>query len=300
MSRPVEIFRRKLGEDHPNTLSATSNLAMTYWPLGQSELAEPLYERSLASCRRLYGNAHPETLVAMYNLALTRVDLGKYAEAEALYQENYSNRVLIYKPDHPRTLLFLTSWADAITMRGDYQRADAMYSQFMPVARRTLGETHITTLTGYGGLAELRRRQGRLPEAESMLIMLLHKDRDSFALQDQVSLAEVRVQLGKYGEAMENAQSAYQGFTKSDAENWERFHAQSLLGASLMGLRKFAEAEPALIAGYEGMLQKKSRIRVPSRGVLVEAGQRLVDFYQLQGKPDKAAEWKARIAASQR
>ena len=300
MSRPVEIFRRKLGEDHPNTLSATSNLAMTYWPLGQSELAEPLYERSLASCRRLYGNAHPETLVAMYNLALTRVDLGKYAEAEALYQENYSNRVLIYKPDHPRTLLFLTSWADAATMRGDYAKADALYAQFMPIARRRLGETHITTLTGYGGLAELRRRQGRLVEAESILMMLLQKDRDSFALQDMVSLAQVRVQLGKYTEAMGDAQSAYQGFTKSDPENWERFHAQSLLGASLVGLRKFAAAEPALVEGYEGMLQRKSRIRVPARSVLAEAGQRLVDFYQSQGKPDKATEWKRKLAATQR
>lgn len=38
---------------------------------------------------------------------------------------------------------------------------------------------------------------------------------------------------------------------------WDRFDGQSLLGAALLGQGKYAEAEPLLISGFEG-LQKLS------------------------------------------
>ena len=37
-----------------------------------------------------------------------------------------------------------------------------------------------------------------------------------------------------------------------------RFWAESLLGASLAGEKKYAEAEPVLLGGYRGMLVRKS------------------------------------------
>jgi hypothetical protein len=36
-------------------------------------------------------------------------------------------------------------------------------------------------------------------------------------------------------------------------DDWRRFNAQSLLGGSLLGQQKYAEAEPLLVQGYEGM-----------------------------------------------
>jgi len=71
---------------------------------------------------------------------------------------------------------------------------------------------------------------------------------------------------------------------------WDRFDVQSLLGAALLGQGKYAEAEPLLIAGYEGLKKLSPAIAVEAN--LPEAGQRLVRLYTAWGKPDQAGEWR--------
>jgi hypothetical protein len=71
------------------------------------------------------------------------------------------------------------------------------------------------------------------------------------------------------------------------------FNARSLLGAALLGQKKLAEAEPLLASGYEGMKQQEAQVR--SRRYLREPLTRLVQLYTDWGKPDKAAEWKAKL-----
>ena len=77
----------------------------------------------------------------------------------------------------------------------------------------------------------------------------------------------------------------------------KRYRAASLLGESLAGQKKYAEAEPLLLEGYQGMLARKDRIAVPDRYHLELANQWLIQLYQAWGKPDKAAEWKNKQAA---
>ncbi len=76
---------------------------------------------------------------------------------------------------------------------------------------------------------------------------------------------------------------------------WERYDTQSMLGAALVGQKKFSEAEPLLIAGYEGIASRASSIPAPNRGVLEQAGRRIVEFYTLWGKPEQAAGWQEKI-----
>ena len=64
------------------------------------------------------------------------------------------------------------------------------------------------------------------------------------------------------------------------------------MGASLAGEKKYAEAEPLLLEGYQGMLARKGSIAAPDRFHLELAHQWIVQLYQAWGKPDKAAEWK--------
>jgi len=90
-------------------------------------------------------------------------------------------------------------------------------------------------------------------------------------------------------------EKALRGYEKSAAGEWERYNCQSLLGWSLAGQKKYAEAEPLVTAAYEGILQREATIPVANRRVLAEAGQRVCSFYQDWGKPDKASEWKQRL-----
>jgi eukaryotic-like serine/threonine-protein kinase len=67
------------------------------------------------------------------------------------------------------------------------------------------------------------------------------------------------------------------------------------VGADLAGQKRYAEAEPLLLAGYQGTTARKDRIdaALDLDGYhLGRAREWLVQLYQAWGKPDKAAEWR--------
>ena len=65
-----------------------------------------------------------------------------------------------------------------------------------------------------------------------------------------------------------------------------------MLGASLEGVKRYAEAEPLLLAAYDGMLQRRATIPWESRDALSEAAQRIILLYREWGKPDQATAWR--------
>jgi eukaryotic-like serine/threonine-protein kinase len=81
---------------------------------------------------------------------------------------------------------------------------------------------------------------------------------------------------------------------KQQPEDWAKFRAESLLGASLAGQKKYVEAEPLLLSGYRGMEQRMSEAGPQNAYHLDRARQWIVDLYQAWGKPEAAARWRAR------
>ena len=71
--------------------------------------------------------------------------------------------------------------------------------------------------------------------------------------------------------------------------------AASLLGLSLMEQSKFAEAEPLLVAGYKGLVERSSVL--PKAVSLREAGESIVRLYTAWGKPDQEAAWRKELEA---
>ena len=69
----------------------------------------------------------------------------------------------------------------------------------------------------------------------------------------------------------------------------------SLLGGSLLGQKRFAEAEPLLVQGYEGMKQREAAIPAGCPR-LREATERLVQLDEAKNQPENAAEWRAKRA----
>ena len=73
-----------------------------------------------------------------------------------------------------------------------------------------------------------------------------------------------------------------------------------MLGASLAGQKKYAEAEPLLLEGYRGMEERKARAGSPDSYYLNRAGEWIVQLYQSWGKPEQAAEWRRLTADAAR
>ena len=68
-----------------------------------------------------------------------------------------------------------------------------------------------------------------------------------------------------------------------------------MLGAVLSAQSEYAEAEPLLVSGYQGMIQREATVRFEDRPALSRAGKRIVLLYEEWGKPEKAAEWGEKV-----
>jgi hypothetical protein len=84
---------------------------------------------------------------------------------------------------------------------------------------------------------------------------------------------------------------------KTQPDAWTTFHTKSLLGGALLGQKKYTDAEPLLLAGYEGMKQREATIPQPDGKVrLPEALDRLIELYTAIDKPDEVKKWRAERA----
>jgi hypothetical protein len=58
----MEMTKRVLGDEHPNTLSSIANLAATYRNQGRLKDAEELQVQVMEMTKRVLGDEHPDTL----------------------------------------------------------------------------------------------------------------------------------------------------------------------------------------------------------------------------------------------
>jgi hypothetical protein len=70
-----------------------------------------------------------------------------------------------------------------------------------------------------------------------------------------------------------------------------------MLGGALAEMQNYAEAEPLLLEGYEGLKQREAKLPADRKVVLTEALERLVQLYDAWGKKDEAAKWRKELEA---
>jgi len=85
--RAYRQSRARLGDDHPDTLAAATNLALDLQDLGQHQQAHDLNQDTLDRKRRILGQDHPDTLRTAGNLVHDLRALGQHEQASELEQE---------------------------------------------------------------------------------------------------------------------------------------------------------------------------------------------------------------------
>ena len=156
----LEVSRRVLGEEHPDTLSSMNNLAETLRALGDSGGARELHEQCLEVSRRVLGEEHPDTLMSMNNLASTLWALGDSGGARELHEQCLEVRRRVLGEEHPDTLSSMNNLAETLRALGDSGGARELHEQCLEVSRRVLGEEHPDTLMSMNNLAETLRALG--------------------------------------------------------------------------------------------------------------------------------------------
>jgi hypothetical protein len=78
---------------------------------------------------------------------------------------------------------------------------------------------------------------------------------------------------------------------KREPEAWTTFNTMSMLGGALLGQKKYAEAEPLLLKGYEGMKEREKTIPPQGKTRIPEALDRLIELYTATKKPDEVKKY---------
>src|SRR5580658_732721 len=303
-TQTLEIRRRVLGPEHRDTLSSTTNLANVYFDEGKYAQAEALKSQNLEVQRRVLGPEHPDTLASMNNLAIVYVAQGKYPKAEALYNQTLEIRRRVLGPEHRYTLSSVGNLAGAYAAQGNYKQAEALFVRCLDTERRVLGAEHPAYLDAASMAASMYQRQGKYALAETHAAEVLAAQRHALGSENTDTMASAAdlalayQSQGKFAEAEPLAREALEFNSKQRPDGWQRFRAESLLGASLAGQKKYAESEPLVLEGYSGMLARKDRIAVPDWYHLDRAGEWIVQLYQAWSKPAKVAEWKKKVQVS--
>jgi hypothetical protein len=301
LTRTLEIQRRLYGEENRETLASMSNLASLYLSEGKYSQAEPLYTQVLATRRRLLGDEDRQTLSSMNNVAQLDRMLGRYADAEPLATKALETRRRVLGDENPSTLVSMHSVGTLYRVEGKLAEADALLVKALEVERRVLGKEHPETLDITNDLAALRQSQGNDGEAGTLFASILEARRrvlgveNPETLDSMTSLAEVRLKQERYTEAETLLREALVIREKSAPDSWKRYRNESLLGASLAAQRRFAEAEPMLLAGYRGLKAQIASVPFEYRSGIDQTAQRILELYESWGKPEQAAEWRATL-----
>jgi serine/threonine protein kinase/Tfp pilus assembly protein PilF len=299
----LELRRRVLGPEDPDTLGSRMNLAFDYGIEGKYTQAETLLTQTIETYRRVRGPEGPDTLNSMLNLADLYTHQGKYVQAEALSSQTLEIMRRVIGPEHDDTLGTMDNLAIAYTSEGKYEQAEALFRQTLEICRRARGPAHPNTLGIVSDFASMYQRQGKYALAETYAAQALAGQRHALGpehpdtMSSASDLALALVSQGKFAESETLAREAVETDRKKRPDDWQRFRAETLLGASLAGQKKYAEAEPLLLEGYQGMAARKERIRVPDWYHLDRAREWIAKLYQAWGKPEKAAEWKSQSNA---
>jgi tetratricopeptide (TPR) repeat protein len=195
----------------------------------------------------------------MGNMASAYQDAGKLDASLSLFEKTLNSQKAKLGPEHPDTLKTMYHLALAYEDAGKLDESAALFKETLTLCKRTLGARHPVTETTLSGLGGCLLRQTNSAAAEAVL-------REELELR--------------------------QGSTHSD---WRTFKAQSQLGTALLGQKRFVEAEPLLLEGFNGMEEQEKKIPAGARNSLKAAGEQLVLLYQVWGKMEQASEWRRKL-----
>src|SRR5262249_5697171 len=113
------------------------------------------------------------------------------------------------------------------------------------------------------------------------------------------SLYELAVTLKseqKLEEAESLARESLAIYERKCPKDWQTFNCSSSLGSILVSERQYPAAEPFLLSAYEGLTKCKPSFTMDVRARVQETAECLVRVYESSHQPDRAADWRQKLA----
>jgi eukaryotic-like serine/threonine-protein kinase len=248
----LEIQRRVLGEEHPDTLQTAHDLSEVLSFQDKNEEAEQLARQLLETRRRVLGDEHVETLNAMSDLGWYLTLQYKFAEAEPLARKALEVTRRLLGDGHISTVERMERLAELFLFKSEPNEAEPFLLSALGIRRRVSGAEHPRTLNDMNSLAWLRNQQGRA-DGEALLRGILGirrhvlGDEHLDTLLTMRDLAGTLFLQGKPAESEPLAREALRTARRVlSVEHTETVATIFVFGRTLHVLGKRAEAESLL------------------------------------------------------
>jgi eukaryotic-like serine/threonine-protein kinase len=206
----------------------------------------------------------------------------------------------LYGEDHPRTHGSKGFLAELYRKQGRYDDAARLYEEVLAKYE----EKHVSdaaSLVALSELAQTHLEAKQLDKALPLIGRFIREHQEQLNAESPLLAEELAciglllVKNAQYLEAGKRLRQSLAIREKKEPGVWTTFNTQSMLGAALLGEKNYAEAEPLLRQGYEGMKERENKIPAHKKFRLTEALERLVQFYDAWDKPDEAAKWRKEL-----
>lgn len=194
-----EARERLLGPEHPDTLTAQSNLASTYSRTGDWRKAQELREHVLTYRKKILGEEHPDTIKSMGMLATSYAHNGREQEALLLRRQAYEVALRKYGEAHPLSLTVMCNLADSYDDVGEYDKALELYQQVLELRRRLLGEKHPQTFITMNNMAILYDDIGQSDKAIELKQSILEGRREVLGEEHPETISTISALAYSYG-----------------------------------------------------------------------------------------------------
>jgi serine/threonine-protein kinase len=299
----LEVWTRLLGPNRGNeeVASILSSLAEVHLVRGELTEAESRYRQALEMRQQLLGNDHPDVAEDMANLGQVLLHTN-LKEADSLFAQSLSISRTALPPDHPGIERALEGLAATRYRLGRLDDAEDLHTEVLALRRRVLGERHHEVAFTLESLSVVKQKKGDLAAAETLQRQALQMNRETVGAVHPLtvgSMAGLGALLAKQERCTEAVPllSEVMDIRKKQtlpSSRSRRYDVEATLGGCLSLLRRFAEAEPLLIAAYQKSSAVKSGTSTPN-AALQQSLELLIAHYERSGQPEKAARYRAEL-----
>ena len=291
LTQSLQIRRRVLGPNNPDTLNSLNTLAKTVYLQGRYAEAEKMFHEALDIRRRVLGAEHPDTLQSQSDLAEDVSVQGRYTDAEKLRRETYETRRRVLGPEHPSTLDSMGNLAISLEDLGRNADGEKLWRETLEARRRVLGREHQVTLETMNNLALNLEREDRYLDAEKLERETIDARRRILGpehpdtLDSMSNLARFLGRQGRYADCEKQLWEVLEIQRRVDGpEHPDTLDTLSDLAATISAEHRFAEAEKL----QRELLEVRVRVLGPEAPDTLQARTGLSNMLTQEGHYDQA------------
>ncbi len=141
--------------DHPDTVSALSDLAYLCERQGRYPEAERLYQQVITFRRQRLGDEHLELAESLGELAALYQRQKRYSQAQKLLQQALTIKQRRLVSDHPQIADTLYQLANIFCHQRLHDKAEPLYQEALTIFRKHLGAQHPRTQAVYSDFMQM-------------------------------------------------------------------------------------------------------------------------------------------------